>query len=212
MIWAENISFSYKTQLVLKNVSFAAKAGECVLLTGQNGAGKTTLLRILSGCLTPSQGIVYIDNFGNPTNIHRMAPHQVAKRVAMVQAHTQPAFDFTVWQLVEMGLYPHKTNLFDSNQEGDLVSSALQKTQLLEMAQRPFSSLSSGQQKRIWLALALAQQPKLLLLDEPFVHLDAGSQAEWIQVCKQLVSQGTCIIMTSHQPVVGLQPNVLIAL
>jgi iron complex transport system ATP-binding protein len=171
---------------VLRGLDLQLQAGELVALLGANGSGKTTLLRLLSGALRPDTGVVEVA--GRPVGEWpRLA---LARRVAVLPQQLELPDGFRVAELVAMGRAPHARRLFGSTAEDELaVERALQDADALDLADRYPLELSGGERQRVLVAMALAQEPQLLLLDEPTVHLDLAHQVALLQRLRHLHAQ-----------------------
>jgi iron complex transport system ATP-binding protein len=196
LLSVHEVSFSYGRKTVLKELSFDFGEGDTVAIVGANGAGKTTLLKILCGLLRPCTGEV---RFRNRT----LAEHkrrELAKCVALVPQEIQVSFDFTVREFVEQGRTPYVSSFLGVLQAEDrnAISRAMELADVLHMADRKFSELSGGEKQRVKIALALAQAPQVLLLDEPAQQLDIGRQAEVFSVLNRLNQSGMTIIAAMH--------------
>jgi iron complex transport system ATP-binding protein len=180
----------------LAGVSFAIEAGEVFGVIGPNSAGKTTLLRLLTRVLSPGRGEVRLD--GRP--VHELAHAELARRVAVVPQDAPRPFPFSVEQLVLMGRYPHgPERFFESGQDRAFASAAMRATGVAHLAALPLEQLSGGERQRAMLARALAQQPKLLVLDEPTSHLDLKYQAETAALLRRVnAEQGMTVLLVSH--------------
>jgi iron complex transport system ATP-binding protein len=183
----------YGSVKVLENVSFTIGSGELVGLLGPNGSGKTTLLKAISGALRPKAGAVYL----NEAEIFGMESREVARNIAVVPQNTDVNFDFTALDIVLMGRHPHLSR-FKLEGEKDLTvaKNAMELTNTWHLAERRISELSGGERQRVIIARALAQEPKVLLLDEPTTHLDINSQLEIMDLLKELCIQRGLILLT----------------
>jgi iron complex transport system ATP-binding protein len=172
---ASNLVGGYGERAVLHGVSLAVEPGEMLAIVGPNGAGKSTLLRLLGGSLKPWQGTVEL--LGAPlASFERRA---LARRLAFVGQENSVAFSFTVLEVVLMGRAPYLGSFhFESRGDLMLAREALERFDLLALATRPIQELSGGERKRVFLARALAQEPRVALLDEPTAHLDLRHVAE----------------------------------
>jgi iron complex transport system ATP-binding protein len=196
MLQANDVSFAYRREYVLREVSMQATRGAIVGLLGPNGSGKTTLLRILAGILTPAAGRVTFDD----QSLERMTRRDLARRVAVVPQDTQAIFDFSVLDMVLMGRYPH-LGPFALEGAADLAIAreALAATGTTAFESRRFSTLSGGEKQRVVIAGALAQESDLLLLDEPTAALDLRYQIEIASLLGRLNRQrGTTMIVSTH--------------
>jgi iron complex transport system ATP-binding protein len=180
----------------LADVSFAIAAGEVFGVVGPNSAGKTTLLRLLTRVVAPQRGEVRLE--GRP--LARLAHAELARRIAVVPQDAPRPFPFTVEQLVLMGRYPHgPSRYFESEEDRALARTAMAATGVLDLAPLPLEQLSGGERQRAMLARALAQQPMLLVLDEPTSHLDLRYQAETAALIRRVnAEQGTTVLLVSH--------------
>lgn len=194
----EGVDFYYYENdgMVLRGVSLELGAGELVSLIGPNGSGKTTLLRVLSGLLMPKRGKVYLD--GQDMRVLRR--RQIARRVAVVPQELVMPFAFTAYEMVMMGRTPHVRPILGAGpRDHQVVVEKMRLTATLELAERPFNELSGGEKQRVIIAMALAQEPDILLLDEPTVHLDINHQVEILELIKRLNRQeGLTVLATMH--------------
>lgn len=196
VLCARDLSFAYGTRAVLADASFRLSPGEAVALMGANGSGKTTLLKICAGLLRAQSGEVRY--LGKP--LHAYKRRELARSIALVPQEVHVTFDFTVQQFVEQGRTPHLSSFFGSFAEHDrrAVSEAMDCANVSHLSDRSFNELSGGERQRVKIALAIAQQPKVLLLDEPTQHLDIGRQAEIFAVLRRLNESGMAIIAAVH--------------
>jgi iron complex transport system ATP-binding protein len=195
IIRAENINFSYATKPVMEDVSFAIDEAQIVAIIGPNGSGKTTLLKIINGTLFPDAGQMLVD--GKDTS--RWSRKDIAQKVAIVPQETAVIFPFFAEEIVLMGRFPHLSNYrFEDKKDYRIVHEAMEKTDTLAFASRRFDELSAGERQRVLIARALAQEPKVLLLDESTVFLDLKHQAQFLALLRQLntVQQLTVIFVT----------------
>jgi len=188
-----NLSFGYTGVPVLRNLSTEISAGEFVAVVGPNGAGKSTFLKILAGLIRGFTG--RLDYDGMP--ISALGPQDLARRVAFVPQETHVVFPFTVSQMILMGRAPHRTGgLFDSSVDLDRAEQAMRWTDTLELRKKPFNQLSGGERQRVVLASALAQDPQVLLLDEPTVYLDLKHQIHFYDIVERLNSERRVTILS----------------
>ena len=180
---AEQIEVSYGAKKILKEVSLEARNREFVGIIGPNGSGKSTLLKCIYRVLNPEKGCVYLDE----TRMQNMSVRESARKMAVVAQHNYYNFEFSVKEVVLMGRAPHKKALErDNARDYEIVEKALQTVGMSQFSQRSFSTLSGGEQQRVILARALAQQIPCLILDEPTNHLDITHQIQIMNLVKQL--------------------------
>jgi len=196
MIEVDSIFFRYHQDWVLQDVSFQVKKGEFVGVIGPNGSGKTTLLKILYRLLTPQKGDVLFDHL----SLKKMSRGEIAKKIAVVAQETYPAFPFRVIEMVLMGRSPYLGHLmFESPRDMEIAKKAMEWTEILPISQRPIDELSGGERKRVYIARALAQEPEVVLLDEPTTNLDIHHQVESLDLVLSLNREkGLTILMASH--------------
>lgn len=193
----ENLTCSYSgnDEPVLTDVSLTAQAGEILALIGPNGAGKTTLLRAMSRVLRPRRGHVRLDGH----NIWELPAQQVAQRVACVAQNTRLTWPYTVQQVVALGRFPHRGWLSPyTAHDRRVIEDALNRTGLRALRERPFHTLSGGEQQRAIIARALAQAPEVLLLDEPVAHLDLKYQVTTLDLVRELADGGLTVVISLH--------------
>ena len=192
----ENISFFYDADsLVLQNISFAVKKGEFLGIIGPNGSGKTTLLRICNRILIPCKGTVTVDG----TDIRKIKRNALARTAAFVAQDSPDIFPFTVEENVLMGRTPHLGRLqFEGKMDFAIARQAMEATGTLPLASRSMTDLSGGEKKRVMIARALAQEPRILYLDESTAHLDMKHQTAIFDLLKTLnrKNQLTVIVVT----------------
>jgi iron complex transport system ATP-binding protein len=199
----DDIAFTYpqperrrEAGFSLDGVSFAVEAGEVFGVIGPNSAGKTTLLRLLTRVVAAGRGEVRLD--GRP--IRHLAHAELARQIAVVPQDAPRPFPFSVEQLVLMGRYPHAPGrFFESDADRAHATAAMEATGVLHLAALPLEQLSGGERQRAMLARALAQEPRLLVLDEPTSHLDLRYQAETAALLQRVNGErGMTVLLVSH--------------
>jgi len=195
-LWIRNVSFSYLDGLVLKDVDLSIKAGEKVGLLGPNGSGKTTLLKVASGVLRPGQGEVLLGGVA----LKHLSRRQTARMVAVVPQQFHLPFAFTVEEVVLLGRTPFLKRLAsESESDRHAVREAVHFTGIEHLAGRMFNELSGGERQRVIMAMALAQEPKLLLLDEPTANLDINHRVELLELVSRLNRErGLTVVAAMH--------------
>jgi iron complex transport system ATP-binding protein len=174
---------SYNGHEVLKGVDLDISEGEFTGLLGPNGCGKTTLLRCLTGSLDPVSGSIEI--LGKSRS--RWRPRELARRMALLPQENNPGFDFRVSEIVSMGRYPHMGRFSFSDRDGtEAVKDAMERCGLGGMEEKSINELSGGERQRVFIARSLAQEPDLLLLDEPTKNLDIRHSLDIMSLVRKL--------------------------
>lgn len=191
----KDITFSHPQRQVLNGINLSVRGGSCTALVGPNGAGKTTLLRICAGVLAPTSGSISLEGEA----LAQITRRRRSSLIALVPQQLDVPFDFTVQQIVEQGRTPHLGLLRGPLRDDRLaVDAALDMTDCTGLRHRIFNELSGGERQRVKIALGLAQQPRILLLDEPTQNLDIGRQAELIDLLHHLRDQRLTIFASIH--------------
>ncbi len=186
MLEAQNLTVGYDGDPVLTDVSLSAARGQFVGLVGPNGSGKSTLVRALSRVLPPLSGRALLDG----ADIYSMGARELARRVAVVSQDNTVAFDFAVRDVVLMGRAPHLSRFgIEGPRDYEIAEEAMMLTHTSVFADRPVTELSGGERQRCMIARALAQQPNVLLLDEPTAHLDVNNQIEILDLARRLTME-----------------------
>lgn len=191
-----NLSFKIKDQLILNNINLNIPSGKISALIGPNGSGKSTLLKLLTGLITPDQGQIYL----NQSELHSLKRKEIAKHIAFLPQRSAIPDQFTVIDLILAGRYPHQ-GLFKRLQTKDehIINWALDVTNMTTYRKRHLHQLSGGQQQRAWLAMILAQETSLILLDEPTTYLDIKHQLQMIELIKNLnIKHNKTILWVLH--------------
>ena len=190
------LAVGYGSRLVFEQLSLSIERGSITGLVGPNGSGKSTVLKALARMLRPRHGAVYLDG----RDISRLPTREVARRLAILPQAPSAPEELTVAELVEQGRYPHvgPLRLLDDADRA-AIERALDETGMTEFRERPLDSLSGGERQRAWIALALAQETPILLLDEPTTYLDIGHQFEVLDLIRRLnLAQGMTIVLVLH--------------
>ena len=192
---ASAIHAGYPGVPVLHGVSIEVAAGEMLAIVGPNGAGKSTLLKVVGGSMKPAAGSVEL--FGR--SLDSIDRREFARTVASVGQENAVAFRFTVLEIVLMGRAPHLGAFgFESPRDLEIASAALDRFDLLELAARHVQELSGGERKRVFLARALAQEPKIALLDEPTASLDVISGRFITESIRRERASGRAVLVSTH--------------
>lgn len=179
----DRLTLAYGKKTIAENLSVTIPDGHFTAIIGPNGCGKSTLLRTLSRLMTPSEGHVYLDG----EQIQRYASKEVARRIGLLAQNATTPGDITVQELVARGRYPHQP-LFTRWREEDerAVSRAMQATGVTNLASQSVDTLSGGQRQRVWIAMVLAQETAIMLLDEPTTWLDISHQIDLLELLGEL--------------------------
>jgi iron complex transport system ATP-binding protein len=191
----EDVSFAYGAAFVISELSCRIDRGEFVGIIGPNGSGKSTLLRLMSGLLSATRGEVRLD--GEP--IRRYRRRELGRRIAVVPQETTITAPFSVTELVLFGRTPHVGG-FGFDDDADLAAArrAMACTDTAHLARRPVTELSGGERQRVILARALAQEPSILLLDEPAAFLDIRHEVEMYDLLRDLQRGGLTVVSVLH--------------
>jgi zinc transport system ATP-binding protein len=194
-IEARDVHFQYGENTVLDHVSFTIQAGDYVGVLGPNGSGKTTLLRTILGIAQPTSGAIHV--FGK--SIHDFADRASIGYVPQRAASSAQNFPATVEEIVVSGRTP-KIGLFKRTSTGDMqvITDAMQTADVLRLRKRLMSRLSGGERQRVFIARALAAEPKVLILDEPTVGVDIGAQEIFYTFLRKMNEHGMTIVLVSH--------------
>jgi iron complex transport system ATP-binding protein len=202
MLSASSVSYAYSGRrarehaFMLRDVSVSVPRGSLMGLLGPNGCGKTTLLKLLSGVLHPHQGVVVFEG----RSLRHIGRRELARHLAVVPQETHPAFDYSALERVLMGRHPH-LGAFQLEGPHDLAVAydAMMATGTADLAERAYMTLSGGEKQRVVIASALAQDPDVLLLDEPTASLDVGYQLEVAALLKRLNRErSVTMVLATH--------------
>jgi iron complex transport system ATP-binding protein len=199
----EQVSYAYAPNpsqaplFTLEAMSFQAKPGELVAILGPNASGKSTLLKLISGALQPLSGRIFLNGF----ETHSLPVKTRAQRIALVQQESRLLFPSRAWEFVMQGRHPYGGGLrFESEEDILIANNALAQVGATPLADRWMDKISGGEKQRIILARALAQQPLLLLLDEPTLHLDIGAQVDLLESLRRLAAQNRyTVVVVTHE-------------
>lgn len=193
----KNVSCGYKEATVLSNVSFSIGSGEALCLLGPNGVGKTTLFRSMLGFLKPLGGAIFFDE----EDISAWSPRAMAKKIGYVpQSHTS-VFAYPVIEVVTMGRLARISPIAaPSKHDSAVARSCLERLGVGHLAEKLYTQISGGERQMVLIARALAQEPEILIMDEPTASLDYGNQVKVLRQISRLVKEGISVIMTTHFP------------
>jgi iron complex transport system ATP-binding protein len=199
----EQVSYAYTANpaqaplFTLEALSFQAKPGELVAILGPNACGKSTLLKLISGALEPLSGRIFLNGFAT----HSLPVKTRAQRIALVQQESRLLFPSRAWEFVLQGRHPYGGGLrFETEEDVLIAKNALAQVGATHLSDRWMDKISGGEKQRIILARALAQQPLLLLLDEPTLHLDIGAQVDLLESLRRLAAQNRyTVVVVTHE-------------
>ncbi len=194
-IRADELGFRVEAKALLKRVRLHADQGQLVGLIGPNGAGKSTLLRAIAGVLRPQEGAVWLEG----EELDSMPARDVAARMALVPQIAPYTHGFTARELVLMGRYPHLGRFqIEGAADEQIAHEAMRLTETDEFAERTLDTLSGGERQRVFVSRALAQQPRVLLLDEPTANLDVLHKLRVLDLVRRLVDEGLTAVAAIH--------------
>lgn len=196
-ISTKNLNISYGNIDIVKDLNLEIPKGKITTIIGPNGCGKSTILKTIARIIKPKSGDIYVNN----KNIKEQNPKDLAKMMAVLPQSPQAPSGLTVEELIAYGRFPHQKGFGRLKKEdNDIVTWALKSTGIEEFRDRPIQALSGGQRQRAWIAMALAQQTDILILDEPTTYLDLAHQLEVLKLLEELnKKQGTTIVMVIHE-------------
>jgi ABC-type cobalamin/Fe3+-siderophores transport system ATPase subunit len=189
-----DVGFRYGSQVILKSVQLTAAPGEFLVLLGLNGAGKSTLLDILAGLRIPGSGSVRLDG----RHLSELSARDRSHWISHLPQGVRNELPFTVEQVVLMGRYPHADRWFESDDDRSHADDAMHKMGCLAFKHRLYGSLSGGEKQRVLLAACLAQNPKILLFDEPSTYLDVDQQLQCFSTLARVARDGALCIAVTH--------------
>lgn len=196
-IKTKDLNISYGNLDIVKDLNLEIPKGKITTIIGANGCGKSTILKTIARILQPKSGDIFI----NDKNIKDQSSKELAKTMAVLPQSPQAPSGLTVEELISYGRFPHQKGFGKMKKEDkDIVSWALEATGISEFRNRKIEALSGGQRQRAWIAMALAQQTDILVLDEPTTYLDLAHQLEVLNLLEELnKKQGTTIVMVIHE-------------
>ncbi len=195
-IVTENLAIAYDNNLVVADLKLQLPQGKITAIIGPNGCGKSTVLKAIGRILKPKDGIVYL----NGKDIRSLSTREIAQKLAILPQSPQAPAGLTVGELVAYGRFPHQRGFGKLGpQDKEIITWALAATKLTELETTVVDNLSGGQKQRVWIAMALAQQTDLILLDEPTTYLDLTYQLEVLELLYRLNREQNCtIVMVLH--------------
>ena len=194
-ITIDGLKFSYNGSPLLDGIDLTVPKREVLAVVGPNGSGKTTLLKNVSGILAPQAGTIYLDM----TRLPELSITELARHLAVVEQEREIGFDFTVREVVALGRIPHRGRFArETRTDKDSIGRAMELANVAPFAERSIRELSGGEKQRVFLAMALAQNPRVLLLDEPTTYLDINHQLQIMEIVRQQAAAGLTVLMAIH--------------
>lgn len=196
MLHTKDLSYSYKEKPVLEDINFDLVPGEILGILGPNGCGKTTLLGNLNKNLHPEGGCVMIDDI----DLEDLKKKEIAREIAVIPQSNEIKFSFTVREIVSMGRMPFQQSFQgESTKDIEIIDDAIEKIGISDMANRYVNTMSGGERQKVIIARAMAQTPKILLMDEPTLHLDICAQFDVLDMIYALSrKEGLTVVIVSH--------------
>jgi iron complex transport system ATP-binding protein len=194
MLRAKGLTKRYGGRFALEGVDLRVEQGETVGLIGPNGSGKSTLVRLLCGEEKPDEGRIFLAG----RELSAWSPRERAKQMAVLPQEALPPVPFTVEEVVKMGRHPHMRRPWMGREDWNVVEEVLERTGLAPARHRPVNRLSGGERQRVAIAKAMAQEPRLMILDEPTTYLDVRYQLEILDAVHRWKKQGMAILMVLH--------------
>jgi len=202
LIQMEEISFTYSSENnhVLRTLSLEVQKGDITAILGPNGIGKTTLLHLILGWIKADKGTIYLDG----KKLEEYSRREMGRLIGLVPQDEHITFEYSLLEYVLLGRTPHLHSLESPGKKDyEAALAALKKVGLEKIADRPVTHLSGGEKQLVLVARSLAQEPKILLLDEPMSNLDLANKIRLIEVLNSLKNEGVTILYTSHEPEVA---------
>ncbi|MDI7743180.1 ABC transporter ATP-binding protein [Lysinibacillus fusiformis] len=192
----ENLSSGYEDNLILNGLNVIIPEGKITTIIGPNGCGKSTLLKTVGRILKKDFGEIYLQE----QNMEELSTKEIAQHLAILSQSPTAPFQLKVEELVSYGRYPHRKNVNRlTKKDIEMIDWAMEATNTVEFRHKKLAQLSGGQRQRVWLAMALAQETKILLLDEPTTYLDMAHQLEVLNIVKELNKRHGCtVVMVLH--------------
>jgi len=196
MIEIESVALAYGGCRILENVTLTVGAGEVLALVGPNGVGKSTLLRAIAGLRPLAAGQIKIAG----RTVTDLSPRERSRQIALIEAEGPPPEGMLVRDVVAGGRLPYRAWWRWSSTETDraAIDDAIERTELTELRERRFTELSSGERQRVWIAMAVAQNARVFLLDEPTSHLDVKHTFHMLALARRLVTDGRSVVVVLH--------------
>lgn len=196
-ICVDKLSYSYGKRKALDNVSFSAENGELLAVLGPNGAGKSTLFQCVLGLKTDYEGLITVDG----KNMRDLSVQELSRSIAYIPQTHSPVFNFSVFDVVLMGTTSQVSTVnIPGKKQKELAEAALERLGLSNLRNRGYTQISGGERQLVLIARALAQNTKILIMDEPTANLDYGNQLRILSHIKKLAKEGYTVVQSTHTP------------
>lgn len=193
----EHLDFYFGKRQILKDISFETQGGEVLSILGPNGVGKSTLFRCILNLLHPSAGIITVDGRA----VDQMTAQEMARHIAYIPQFHSPTFNYPVLDMVLMGTAPQLRTLETPGKaQIEVAQNALARMKIAHLAEHPYGFCSGGEKQLCLIARAIAQQAKILIMDEPSASLDFGNRIRVMQTVRSLAADGYAVVQTTHDP------------
>lgn len=196
MLRIEDLSLSYGDKPVVQNLNLRVKKGQVVSIIGPNASGKSTILKSIAGIIKPVSGKIFIEE----KDISKMDSKKLAQKVSILLQQNKTLDDMSIEELVYFGRYPHK-KWFEGFEASDkkIIEEVMKLTNTFALRDKTLETLSGGERQRAWIAMALAQEPDILLFDEPTTYLDLAHQIEFLELVNRLNKEtGVTVVLVLH--------------
>ena len=196
MLRIEDLSLSYGDKPVVQNLNLRVKKGQVVSIIGPNASGKSTILKSIAGIIKPVSGKIFIEE----KDISKMDSKKLAQKVSILLQQNKTLDDMSIEELVYFGRYPHK-KWFEGFEASDkkIIEEVMKLTNTFALRDKTLETLSGGERQRAWIAMALAQEPDILLFDEPTTYLDMAHQIEFLELVNRLNKEtGVTVVLVLH--------------
>lgn len=195
IFWLKDIFFSYKSKNVLKNISLQIKKGEFLGIIGPNGSGKTTLIRIMAGFLKPERGCVFFKG----RDMRKYYIKELAREIAVLPQSIDISYPYSVEEFISIARYPHtKQFFFNKEKEREFIEYIMNTMEIIHLRERRITELSQGERQRVFIGQLIAQDPSVMILDEPVSHFDIKYQLKTLEILDGLNRDGMTIITVLH--------------
>ena len=198
IIEVKNVGFSYDgASPIFSDITFSVRQGQIICILGPNGAGKTTLLNLIANLASPTSGDILLEG----KSLQHLPAKEVAMKVAFVPQFITPSFAYEVLSYVVTGCAPHIGTFEKPKREHyEIAQHSLEQMKISHLSHKYYTQISGGERQQVSISRAIAQRPKVILMDEPTAHLDYGNQIKVLKIIKALANKGYAAVITTHNP------------